>query len=188
MSSPTGPSDPKDPWAYDPSATQAVPATPPTAPTPTAPPSPYPNSSYPNAAYPNPWDQYQQPPQYGQYGQYGQYAGQYGPAYNPYPVGGPYQPGVVATTNGKATASLICAIASVFCFGPFLSVPAIILGFLARREIERTGNQQAGSGQALAGIIIGIIVTVLSVLVVVGMIALFSTGNLDSNYGDTGTF
>lgn len=176
MSTPSGSTDPKDPWAYDPSATQAVPATPPTAPTPTTPAS----------SYPNPWDQYpqyqQQPPQYGQY------AGQYAPAYNPYPAGGPYQPGVVATTNGKATASLVCAIASVFCFGPFLAVPAIILGFLARGEIKRTGGQQAGSGQALAGIIIGIIVTVISVLVVIGLIALISSGNYDSNYNDTGTF
>lgn len=176
VSTPTGPSDPKDPWAYDPSATQAVPATPPTAPTPTTNPS----------AYPNPWDQYpqyqQQPPQYGQY------AGQYGPAYNPYPAGGPYQPGVVATTNGKATASLVCAIAGFFCFGPFLSVPAIILGILARREIARTGGQQGGSGQALAGIIIGIVVTVLSVLAIIGLIALISTGSFDNSYNDTGTF
>lgn len=108
--------------------------------------------------------------------------------HGPYPTGGPYQPGVVATTNGKATASLICAIASFFCFGPFLSVPAIILGVLARREIARTGGQQGGSGQALAGIIIGIVVTVISVLAIIGLIALISTGNLDNSYNDTGTF
>ncbi|PWJ25463.1 uncharacterized protein DUF4190 [Branchiibius hedensis] len=171
------PSDPKDPWAYDPAATQAVPTTPPTAPAPTS--SPYPT-------YPNPWDQYpqyqQQPPQYGQY------AAQTGPAYNPYPAGGPYQPYAVAPTNGKATASLVCAIVSIFCFGPFLAVPAVILGVLARREIDRTGGQQGGSGQALAGIIVGIIVTALWVLFIVGMITLASSGNLDGTYNDTGTF
>ena len=186
MSTPTGSSDPKDPWAYDPAATQAVPATPPTAPTPTTTPPSYPNSTYPSPSYPNPWDQYQQ--QQPQYGQYGQYAGQYGPAYNPYPAGGPYQPGVVATTNGKATASLICGIARFFCFGPLLGIPAIILGFLARREIKRTGGQQPGSGVALAGIILGAIDILLYLFIIIGLIALTRSGNWDSSYNDTGTF
>lgn len=172
------PSDPKDPWAYDPAATQAVPTPPPTAPAPTS--SPYPT-------YPNPWDQYpqyqQQPPQYGQYSSY---AGQYGPAYNPYPVGGPYQPGYAAATNGKATASLICAIASIFCFGPFLAIPAIILGFVARSEIKRTGGQQPGSGLALAGIIIGVIVTVLYITFFT--FAFTYHGGGGGVYDDSGTF
>lgn len=59
-----------------------------------------------------------------------------------------------------ATGSLICGILA-FCFWP-LAIVAIILGFLAKNEIRRTG--QAGDGMATAGIVLGFIFVALGIL------------------------
>lgn len=85
----------------------------------------------PYAVTPGGQQPYGQPPAYGQSPPYGQPPpyGQYGP-----------QQG----TNGLAIASLITA---------FLCWPlGLIFGFIARSQIQRTG--QKGAGLALAGIII----------------------------------
>ena len=83
---------------------------------------------------------YGQPP-YGQPPQYGQ------PPYGQPPYGyGPPATGY----NGFAIASLICAF--------FCSPLGIVFGFIARGQIQRTGEQ--GDGLALAGIIISIVTLV----------------------------
>jgi hypothetical protein len=46
----------------------------------------------------------------------------------------------------------------------FAGVPAIILGNIAKKEIDASGGLQEGRGMATAGVILGIISTVLSVL------------------------
>ena len=61
-------------------------------------------------------------------------------------------------SNGKATASMVCGIVGIVVFGIILGPIAIILGVLARREIESTG--QRGRGMATAGIVLGIIAVV----------------------------
>jgi len=53
-----------------------------------------------------------------------------------------------------AIVSLICGIGQVM-FWPLITIPAIVLGHVARRQIRRTGEQ--GSGLALAGLILGYI-------------------------------
>jgi hypothetical protein len=57
-----------------------------------------------------------------------------------------------ARTNVLAVASLACGVGQ-FMFGPLGTIPAIVLGHMARREIKRTGEQ--GSGLALAGLLLG---------------------------------
>jgi DUF1707 SHOCT-like domain/Domain of unknown function (DUF4190) len=57
-----------------------------------------------------------------------------------------------ARTNGLAIASLACGLAQ-FAFGPLATIPAIVLGHLARSQIRRTGEQ--GAGLALAGLVLG---------------------------------
>ena len=57
-------------------------------------------------------------------------------------------------TNGLAVASLVCGI--VGCF-TVTAIVAIVLGFVARNQIEQSGGTQQGSGMALAGIILGFI-------------------------------
>jgi hypothetical protein len=68
-----------------------------------------------------------------------------------------------ARTNGFAIASLACGLAQ-FMFPP-LSIPAIVLGHVARGQIRRTGEQ--GAGLALMGLILGWMVVILGVLVIV---------------------
>jgi hypothetical protein len=73
----------------------------------------------------------------------------------------------VAKTNGLAIASLACGIAQ-FAFGPLATIPAIVLGHVARHQIRRTGEQ--GDGLALAGLMLGWAAVILGiVLIVVGL-------------------
>jgi uncharacterized protein DUF4190 len=103
---------------------------------------------------------YAQPPGYGQPG-YGPPPG-YGPAgYGPPPG---YPPVYGRPTNTMAILALVMA----FVFAP----AGLVLGIVARKQIRQTGED--GDGLALAGIIVGGIVTALFVLVFVGMIATFS--------------
>jgi len=67
------------------------------------------------------------------------------------------QPGYAAPapTNGLAIASLVCALVGL---ATFVTAPVgAILGHVARKRIQQTGEQ--GAGVALAGIIIGWVVT-----------------------------
>ena len=100
----------------------------------------------------------QQPPPGGGYG--GGYPPQ--PGYGAYP---PQQGGYgyqqqSTGTNGMAIASLACSIVGVCCgIGPILG---LIFGFIALNQIKQTG--QDGRGIALAGIIVGAIMTVFIVI------------------------
>ena len=58
----------------------------------------------------------------------------------------------VAKANGLAVASLACGLAQ-FLVGPVATVPAILLGHMARNQIKQTGEQ--GAGLALAGLVLG---------------------------------
>ena len=70
----------------------------------------------------------------------------------------------VAKTNGLALASLACGLAQ-FVFGPLATIPAIVLGHMARHQIKRTGEQ--GAGLALAGLILGWAAVILGIVVIV---------------------
>lgn len=81
----------------------------------------------------------------------------------------PGMPGMPAPTNGLAIASLVCGICQIFA--PLVvSVAAVVLGHLARKQIRQTREQ--GDGMALAGMILGYVGLVLSVLAVVAILAL----------------
>jgi len=70
-------------------------------------------------------------------------------------------------TNGLAIASLACGVAQ-FAFGPLATIPAIVLGHMARSQIRRTGEQ--GAGLALAGLVLGWGAVILAVvLIAVGL-------------------
>jgi hypothetical protein len=89
------------------------------------------------------------------------------PIYLP-PVPAPGRPGLPRTpvhaqpTSSLAIASLICALLGLIC-SIFTAIPAIILGHLALVEIKRI-PATPGKGLALAGLIIGYILTGLFVL------------------------
>jgi hypothetical protein len=73
-----------------------------------------------------------------------------------------------APTNGLAIAALVCALAGLVVG---ISAPiGAILGHVARRQIRERGEQ--GDGMALAGIIVGWILTGIMALCCVGYIAI----------------
>src|SRR5579864_7882169 len=74
---------------------------------------------------------------------------QYPPQAQQYP--GQFQP----QTDGKAMASLILGILSILCFGLLTGLPAIILGHISRGNIEQSRGRLIGAGMALAGLILG---------------------------------
>ena len=74
-------------------------------------------------------------------------------------------------THGKATAALVLGICSLFCCGIITGLIAISLGTTAIKEIDASRGRIGGRGLAKAGIVIGAIGAVLSVLVIVLRIA-----------------
>ena len=73
------------------------------------------------------------------------------PQYQPLPEG--YR----TSTNRLAVASLVLGL--VWLAG-LASVPALVLGYRAKRAIARSGGTQRGRGMATAGIVLGWIGTV----------------------------
>jgi hypothetical protein len=88
------------------------------------------------------------------------------------PAAQPAVPGPVATTtrtNGLAIASLACGLAQ-FAIGPLATIPAIVLGHMARSQIRRTGEQ--GAGLAVAGLVLGWAAVILGVILIVAALAI----------------
>jgi hypothetical protein len=115
---------------------------------------------------------YQQPGGYPQQAGYQQ--GGYGPpasyqpGYQPAWTGGPGYP--ATRTNGLAIAALVCGIAQFVGFWLLGTIPAIILGHMARKQIRQTGEQ--GAGMATAGLVLGYIGVALTALFVILIVAL----------------
>ena len=65
-------------------------------------------------------------------------------------------------TNGLAIASLVCGILVFFCFISW--IPALILGYMARNQINASGGSQSGRELATIGIVLGYIGLALTVL------------------------
>jgi type II secretory pathway pseudopilin PulG len=59
------------------------------------------------------------------------------------------------STSGKAIGALVLGILGITCFWIVTGIPAILLGFSARKEIRRAEGRLAGKGLATAGIITG---------------------------------
>lgn len=78
----------------------------------------------------------------------------------------PARPAQVARTNGLAVASLACGVAQ-FAFGPLATIPAIVLGHMARSQIRRTGEQ--GAALALAGLALGWAAVILGIVILIIM-------------------
>lgn len=67
-----------------------------------------------------------------------------------------------AKANGTATVALVFGILGLLI--GILSVPALVLGYSARGQIDRSGGVQGGRGMAIAGIVLGWIGAVLWVI------------------------
>ncbi|MEQ8667657.1 MAG: DUF1559 domain-containing protein [Pirellulales bacterium] len=73
-------------------------------------------------------------------------------------------------TSGKATASLILGLLSLFCGSIFTGLPAILLGILALGDIRRSEGQKTGEGRAITGIVTGGVGTVFSSLILIALL------------------
>ena len=84
-----------------------------------------------------------------------------------YPYG---PPPPVARTNGLAIASMVLGILWLYWIG---SILALIFGYQAKAQIDRSGGRETGRGMAVAGIVLGWVgvgTIVLSLLAVAGNI------------------
>ncbi len=113
--------------------------------------------------------QYGQPPPYGQ-----------PPGYPPAPPpGAPGGYGAPQQTSPLAIVSLVLGILGVPCCTFFvLSIGAIVTGFLARKQIAESQGRLKGSGMAVAGLILGAVMTVVAVVYWILSLA----GALDSDF------
>jgi hypothetical protein len=96
------------------------------------------------------------------------YAGGYAYGTDPYD---PYRAMKPQGTNGMAIASLVTSVLGLVCCIP--SVIGMILGIIAMRETKRTG--QDGFGLALAGTIVGGLITVGLVLYLLLIFGLYAS-------------
>jgi len=72
---------------------------------------------------------------------------------------------VDVATNGKAIASLVLGLVA-FCIWP-AGIVALILGTMAKGEIDGSGGRQKGEGLAIWGIVLGVLGAVLGFIIVV---------------------
>ncbi|MGH3457378.1 DUF4190 domain-containing protein [Aeromicrobium sp.] len=112
----------------------------------------------------------------------------------PAPPGQPWQPSASAygqpgapgsvPTNQKAIWALVLGIVGLVCcgIGIVTAIPALIVGILARKEIGASGGTQAGSGMAIAGIILGIVGIILSLLLFAFYGYLFTTPEFQEGF------
>jgi hypothetical protein len=118
----------------------------------TPPPPPPPGAG----GYPPPGDPNQHPQQSG-----------YPGAMPPVPMGYGMPPQRTGT-NPLAIASLVSSILGLVCFGVLLGAVGAAMGFAAQKQITTSGGTQGGAGMAKAGMIIGIVAFVVSIVLILG--------------------
>lgn len=102
--------------------------------------------------------------------------------YQNYPYPPPYHLAPMPKTNNKAIVALVLGILSIMIpyIGFFIGIVAIIYASLSMKEIKRTNDQ--GKGLAVAGLVTGIIGTVLYgiilLIVVIVMIVAFNDSSM----------
>ncbi len=78
--------------------------------------------------------------------------------------------------NGMAVAALVLGILTFVCLGPIAGILAIIFGFLGMKKAKEIGG--TGKGMALAGLILGAVGTVLSVIVFIVFVVAAGTATV----------
>lgn len=102
--------------------------------------------------------------------------GQSSYAHQQYGFGQPYAP-YAAPNHPQATTALalglVSTIGAFLCLLPAIAGPfAIVISLKARRQIRQSQGQVGGDGMATAGLVLGIIGTVLLALMVLAVVAL----------------
>jgi hypothetical protein len=77
-------------------------------------------------------------------------------------------PVMQVTTNGLAIASMVLGILWLYWIG---SILALVFGYVAKGQIDRSAGRQGGRGMAIAGIVLGWIGVAILAVVIVAAIA-----------------
>jgi len=77
---------------------------------------------------------------------------------------------VAQRSNGKAVAALVCGLGGLVVAPVILSVVAIVLGIMARKECDADPTL-GGRGMATAGLVIGIATVVIGLLAIVVLLS-----------------
>jgi hypothetical protein len=101
----------------------------------------------------------------------------------PQPYQQPYQVPRARPTNGMAIASLIMGITGFTCLPALGSILALIFGYIGKGQVARSQGAQDGRGMALAGIVMGWIGLILT-LVVAGLILASVVAVVESDAAD----
>ncbi len=94
----------------------------------------------------------------------------------------PFQPpaaGIEGESKGLALGSLICGILScVCCFSVLTGPAAVIMGFIAKKNIDENPRQYGGRGMAVAGMITGAVGFLIGVAVIILQVFFGILGNV----------
>lgn len=93
----------------------------------------------------------------------------------PYPGGGDPYPGPRGDAKNATTALVLGIVSLVVC--SILGPVALILGRNAMKEVDASGGALGGRGKAQAGFILGIVASVLLVIGLIAVIAVYAGGN-----------
>ncbi|MFD1175188.1 DUF4190 domain-containing protein [Paenibacillus puldeungensis] len=103
--------------------------------------------------------------------------------FNNYP---PNQPQLPPKTNGKSIASLVLGILSIMLpyIGFILGIVAIVFSTISFKELKKSNDQ--GKGMSIAGLVCGIVGTVLYGLiilfVIIALLAYSASNNVYTNF------
>ena len=85
--------------------------------------------------------------------------------------GFPVVPVVPSRTDGRAIAALFLGVASMTCLGFLGGIPAMVIGAMSRKEIDRSQGALTGRGLAATAIVTGMFGTGLSLIVLVMLLS-----------------
>jgi hypothetical protein len=78
-------------------------------------------------------------------------------------------------TNGMAIASMVLGILWIYWVG---SILALVFGYIAKSQIDKSNGRESGRGMAIAGIVLGWIgVAVLVILIILALAGVFDDWN-----------
>ncbi len=81
----------------------------------------------------------------------------------------PYAP--PAKSDARAITALLLGVLSMMCLGFLAGIPAIVLGAMSRKEIDRSQGALSGRGIAAGGIVTGLFGTGISLIVLVTLLS-----------------
>jgi Domain of unknown function (DUF4190)/Uncharacterised protein family UPF0547 len=94
----------------------------------------------------------------------------------PAPVQQVYMQAPAARTNGMAVASMILGIVWLYWVG---SILALVFGYIAKGQIEKSNGRETGRGMAIAGIVLGWVGVGLLIIGIIALAVGWSNGSFN---------